>query len=169
MNGFICYFDLASDARSKATKERSADGKPLHWFWQYLALVAGILVQPFFATYQQTGIWSFEGFAGRIWFALIAGIVVFPGVYRNSFDPEKPIFVQCCGMAGQGQKARIAAVARRASPRGSPPLRLARLPNAGGDLHHYRARHARARRDDRRGVGRGRARPPSADAAGGRR
>lgn len=109
MNRLIRYFDLASEQRSRGAVSRSADGQPLHWFWQYLALVLGIIVQPFLAAYQQLGHWQLTGLPGRTLFALLVGLVVFPGVYKNAFDPGKPIFVQFCAIfaAGMGWESLL--------------------------------------------------------------
>jgi hypothetical protein len=101
MNKLIKYFDLASELRPRRA-EAMAEGKTLHWFPQYIALVLGVIVQPFFAAYQQSGQWNFSGFTGRLLFALIVGIVVFPAVYKRAFDPEKPLFVQLCAIFAVG-------------------------------------------------------------------
>jgi hypothetical protein len=101
MNKIIRYFDLASELRAKAPVAK-AKGKTLHWFPQYVFLIIGIIVQPFFAAYQQTGQWNFAGFRGKVLFAVIVGLTVFPAVYKSSFDPEKPIFVQLCAIFAVG-------------------------------------------------------------------
>jgi hypothetical protein len=71
---------------------------------QYIALVIGILIQPFFAAFQTNGTWIFTGILGRLLFGVIAGILILPSVYKTSFDPEKPIFIQYCVLftAGMG-------------------------------------------------------------------
>jgi hypothetical protein len=74
----------------------------LHWLPQYLTLVLGIVVQPFFAAYQQSGQWNFNGITGRVLFAAIVGLVVFPAVYKRAFDPDKPLFVQLCAIFAVG-------------------------------------------------------------------
>jgi hypothetical protein len=62
---------------------------------QYLALVAGIVVQPYFAKYQETRTWpGFHDISGWIVFSIIVGIVIFPGVYKKTFDPGTPLVVQ---------------------------------------------------------------------------
>jgi len=111
MNKIIKYFDLASDLRPKGATGKAA-GKQLHWFPQYIALVLGVLIQPFFTFYQQTGNWNFGGFSGRVLFALIVGIIVFPAIYKNAFDPDKPIFVQLCAIfaAGMGWESMLRTV-----------------------------------------------------------
>jgi len=82
---------------------------PSHWVPQYISLILGILIQPFFAAYQQTGNWNFAGFSGRILFALIVGLAIFPAVYKSAFDPDKPLFVQLCAIfaAGMGWESLL--------------------------------------------------------------
>lgn len=111
MSAVSNYFDLRlgpSDQRRVAT---AGMGKTLHWLPQYLALILGILIQPFFASFQDTGTWSFEGITARVLFSLIVGLVIFPGVYRSSIDPEKPILVQfgVIFTAGLGWETLLAA------------------------------------------------------------
>lgn len=104
LNSIIRYFDLVSDLRPEGAVG-TARGKQLPAVLpQYIAVVLGILIQPFLATYQLTGMWNFEGILGRALFALLVGIVILPSVYKNSFDREKPIFVQLCLLfvAGMG-------------------------------------------------------------------
>jgi len=84
------------------TEVKGARSKTFHWFPQYLALVTGILIQPFFTSYQQTGTWNFVGVTGRILFAVIVGVAIFPAVYRRAFDPAKPLFVQLCAIFAVG-------------------------------------------------------------------
>lgn len=118
MNSVLRYFDLASDERARrgevkgrgrGRNERPGSGDGLHWFPQYVAMVLGVVVQPFFAAYQQTSRWSFGGFSGRLLFAIIVGLVIFPAVYKRAFDPEKPLFVQLCAIfaAGMGWESLL--------------------------------------------------------------
>jgi hypothetical protein len=81
----------------------------LHWLPQYISLILGILIQPFFSAYQHAGHWNFVGFSGRILFALIIGLAIFPAVYKSAFDPEKPLFVQLCAIfaAGMGWESLL--------------------------------------------------------------
>lgn len=81
------------------------------WFpvLQYLVLVLGIVIQPFFANYQATHNWNFAGFWGWLLFSVIAGLAILPGVYKNSIDPEKPLLVQLCVLfvAGMGWESLL--------------------------------------------------------------
>lgn len=113
MNRFINYVDLASEWKSALAKNGKSTNIP-NWLSgsgiQYFALVLGIAIQPFFAAYQQTGIWTVEGFLGRFLFALIAGLVIFPAVYKNTLDPSKPLIVQFGAIftAGMGWESLLA-------------------------------------------------------------
>lgn len=109
LNSVIQYFDLVSDLRPRGAVGTSRGKKLPPVLPQYIAVVLGILIQPFFSSYQESGDWGFEGILARLLFALIAGIVILPGVYKNSFDPEKPIFIQLCLLfvAGMGWESLL--------------------------------------------------------------
>ena len=107
------YFDLSPKERGAEPQKPSL----LPWWPQYLTLVLGITVQPFFEAYQKTAHWDIHGPIGRFIFALIVGILIFPSVYKGAFDPEKPIFTQLCAIfaAGMGWQSLLhtAAVSTR--------------------------------------------------------
>lgn len=109
MNSIIRYFDLVSNLRPKGATVMARGKKLPPILPQYLALVLGVLIQPFFAAYQQTGAWNFEGIEGRLLFAVLVGIAILPGVYKNSFDPEKHILIQLCLLfvAGMGWESLL--------------------------------------------------------------
>ena len=121
MNAILKYFDLMSNVREGINRGVAVarDGQiteqppkmPAVWP-QYLALILGILIQPFFMAYQQTGAWNFEGFVGRILFALICGIMILPAVYKNTFDETKPILLQFCTLfvSGMGWQSLLGTV-----------------------------------------------------------
>ena len=75
---------------------------------QYLALVLGILAEPFIRQYINEAGFAFDAaaFGMRTIFAIIMGIVILPAVYKNSFDIEKPLLVQLAAIftAGIGWK-----------------------------------------------------------------
>lgn len=104
-NSLIRYFDLASETRPGGARAiTGSEGKPAPWLPQYVALVLGILVQPLFEHFRNTSPhqWDFTSMPVWIPFALIVGIVIFPAVYKNAFDPTKPIFVQLCAIFAGG-------------------------------------------------------------------
>jgi hypothetical protein len=107
LNKIIEYFDLQSRARGRAKLEgRKADGggDSLTVYPQYFALVGGIIAQPYFEQYQQTKSWALDLGAAGGWiaFAVIVGLLVFPSVYRRSFDAGQPKFVQFCAIFASG-------------------------------------------------------------------
>lgn len=104
-NEVIRYFDLQSARRSTMAKAQGAGGEPsLPVIPQYVALVLGILVQPYLSYYVEHGAWalSFGSVLGRLAFGVIIGALAFPGVYKNAFDPGKPHFVQLCAIFAAG-------------------------------------------------------------------
>ncbi len=105
-NSIIRYFDLASETR-RGGANAVADGnepKAAAWWPQYLALVAGIIVQPPFEHFRNSTPheWALSAVPSWIPFALIVGVVVFPALYKNAFDPTKPMFVQLCAIFTSG-------------------------------------------------------------------
>lgn len=114
INNLFAYFDLQSKARGQPRltgTARGTSGGNLTVLPQYGALLLGIAVQPYFENYRQTGSWAFDVGSAIGWlvFAMIAGLIVFPSVYRKSFDPEQPRFVQFCTVfaGGMGWKALL--------------------------------------------------------------
>lgn len=119
LNKFIKYFDLQSESRGIARlKGRDfagpnggAPNNDLTVIPQYIALVFGIVVQPYFEHYRATSSWAFSQstVTGWVAFAAIAGLIVFPSVYRRSFDAGQPKLVQFCVIfaSGMGWKALL--------------------------------------------------------------
>lgn len=105
LDEIVKYFDLVSHLRGKIESANLPPAWP-----QYLALVLGIIIQPYFAHYQQTQVWMVQGIFGRIIFALIVALAIFPAVYKNTFDPTKPMFVQFCTIfvSGLGWESLLA-------------------------------------------------------------
>lgn len=104
-NEVIRYFDLQSERRQILPKAHDAGGEqsaPV--LPQYLALILGIVVEPFLHYYTEHGSWSIDlsTVIGRISFGVIIGAMVFPGVYKSAFDPSKPRFVQLCTVFSAG-------------------------------------------------------------------
>ena len=78
---------------------------PEFWLPQYLALILGIFVQPYFDHFRETHKWTLPSLGeGTGWFAfaVITGLIAFPAVYRRSFDPNTPKFVQFCAILTMG-------------------------------------------------------------------
>jgi hypothetical protein len=99
-NKIVEYFDLASQYRPGGShavaEEENKKALKLHWLPQYLALLAGIIAQRYFAGYMTTGQWDPTGFLGWVVASIIVALMAFPAVYKGSFDATKPIFVQLC-------------------------------------------------------------------------
>lgn len=64
---------------------------------QYGAVTLGVLVEPFLhdtvASNLNVDVWRI---LVRTVFALLIAIVLLPALYKNAFDPDKPILVQLC-------------------------------------------------------------------------
>jgi len=100
------YFDLNSGVGRRTRKPSALDvapKSPKYVLPQYLALVLGVIIQPFLQSFQKDGHWPDLGsICGRLVFGIIVGILIFPGVYKNAWDPEKPLFVQLCAIVASG-------------------------------------------------------------------
>jgi hypothetical protein len=99
------YFDLQSHRRPVHGPRRS-DGpmQPAPVIPQYLALAAGVAVQPFLSLYIEQRVWGITLTAtlAQVAFGLVMAVCIFPGVYKNAFDPAKPLFVQLCAIFTAG-------------------------------------------------------------------
>jgi hypothetical protein len=116
MRKILKYLDINSGADVEAVA--AGEATQLHWVPQWIALFAGIIIQPFFSKYQQTHTWDFSGLPGWLMFSFIVAILIFPGVYRNSFDPKKPVVLQvipifASGMGWQSLLTTAVAVAAK--------------------------------------------------------
>jgi hypothetical protein len=120
INNILRYFDLQSQRRGKPIGHDASTS--LTVFPQYIALVLGIIAQPFMASFQTTGVWdvTFESLINWSVFAIITGLLVFPGVYRKAFDAGQPKFIQWCAIfaAGIGWKSLISTAAKAVVPPG---------------------------------------------------
>ena len=102
INRALKYFDLQAGRRPS---QPVGFGKSLTEFPvlpQYVALVLGIIAQPFLAKYASSQVWDIHALPGWIVFAVIIGVVIFPSVYTHSLDPSKTIFVQLCVIFAAG-------------------------------------------------------------------
>jgi hypothetical protein len=103
LNSLIRYFDLQASYRPNGPKAQAAGANPsLPVIPQYIALVLGIAVQPFLAQFQQTRKWDLSGWQGWMIFSILVGLIVFPAVYKRSFDPQSNLFVQLCATFASG-------------------------------------------------------------------
>jgi hypothetical protein len=103
VNTVIRYFDLQSARRAVAPEAQAGTKQRLPVLWQYVALVLGILVQPLLAKYAATKTWDLGAVPGWIPFAIIIGLVIFPGVYKKAANPgANPLFVQLCAIFASG-------------------------------------------------------------------
>jgi hypothetical protein len=105
MNWLIKYLDLASQYRREGEFAVSdTEEKKLMWWPQYLALLLGIMVQPYLQQYINTKHWHIEGIWGWMIASVFIAIMAFPAIYKSALDPTKPIFVQFCVIftAGMG-------------------------------------------------------------------
>ncbi|MFB6414944.1 MULTISPECIES: hypothetical protein [Bradyrhizobium] len=105
LNNIIAYFDLQSEKRARGPTGFSDDGSghaPV--LPQYFALTLGVLVDPLLRNYIASGAFnvSFQTLGARSIFALLIAIVLLPAVYRNAFDPSRPISVQLCALFVSG-------------------------------------------------------------------
>jgi hypothetical protein len=118
-NHIIRYFDLQSAKRTlNAVGHGAKGGVSAPVLPQYVALVLGIVIQPYLQHYMQTGQWSLtiSDAIGRMVFGVIIGALAFPGVYKNAFDPDRPLAVQLCAIfaAGIGWQSLIEGGAKAA-------------------------------------------------------
>jgi hypothetical protein len=98
LNRLIRYFDLQSQRRRAAPQGNSAGMQPV--LPQYLAVSAGVVVEPFLQKYMQSGVWhlDWQTLGARGAFGLLIGLVLLPTVYKAAFDPEKPVLVQLAAL-----------------------------------------------------------------------
>jgi len=96
INQVIEYFDLVSQYRPGGSRAVAEGARKLHWFPQYLALLAGIVAQPYFQRYMTARQWNATGLWGWIIASAIIAVMAFPAVYKDSFEATKPLVVQMC-------------------------------------------------------------------------
>jgi hypothetical protein len=104
INKLIHYLDLQSENRQLKVMSKNKDRKsvPLPVIPQYIALVLGIVLQPYLVAFQKTGNWDLHGFVSWLIFALITAVAIFPMVYKKTFDPNSSLFVQLCTIFSAG-------------------------------------------------------------------
>jgi hypothetical protein len=126
MNKIIKYFDLVSQYRvGEAKAVANPNGAlQLHWLPQYVALVIGVFFQPLYKSFMETQsihlehVWMWAGVS------IFIGLIIFPVVYKGSFDPTKPIFVQLCVIftGGLGWQSLIGTAMQAATAATGHPL-----------------------------------------------
>lgn len=105
MNALIRYFDLVSQYRKDGSLAVSTTEEKSLTVWpQYLALLLGIIVQPYLQQYINTHEWKIAGFWAWLIASVFIALMAFPAVYKSSMDATKPLFVQFCVIftAGMG-------------------------------------------------------------------
>ena len=101
VDNLLRYFDLASASRPEGP-EPVADQGAAPGIPQYAALFLGIAVEPLFDSYRTTHVWNFGAFPGWLLFSVIVAVLIFPAVYKNAYEPTRPIFVQLCSIFASG-------------------------------------------------------------------
>src|SRR5688572_20220548 len=102
MRGLSSYFDLlAGFAERRVAGPNIPERPPV--LPQYLALAAGVAAEPFARQFiRDRTIDIGSALDVELLLGLIIVIVIFPGVYRNAFDPDRPILAQLGVIFGSG-------------------------------------------------------------------
>ncbi|MCT8340293.1 hypothetical protein MG296_09530 [Flavobacteriaceae bacterium TK19130] len=116
MGYFNIYRNQASTEIYKSEGNAETNKAP-HSIFQWLALLLGVLIEPFFSYFSEHATFHFkEAYTSNyFWvFALIVAIVTFPSVYRSAFDDNKPKWVQMIPIftAGLGWQTLVKSVAK---------------------------------------------------------
>jgi hypothetical protein len=113
-NPIVRYFDLRSPAGtvrpgrgpavSAAKRAAAPSAEHAAVLPQYGAVTLGVLADPLLRNYIETQSFTldFAGIAARTGFALLMAIALLPAVYKNAFDPDKPILIQLCALFASG-------------------------------------------------------------------
>ena len=114
LNGVVRYFDLHSPtgtvrpARGPAASAKTRAAAPTAdhaaVLPQYGAVTLGVLADPLLRNYIETKSFALDisGIAAGTGFALLMAIAILPAVYKNAFDPDKPILIQLCALFASG-------------------------------------------------------------------
>ncbi len=95
------YFDILGDAKRRLSPD-GGKHRPLHWLPQWIALFAGVVIQPYLSHYRLAHAWDFSDIGTWSVFSGIVAIVIFPGVYRRTIEATNPIFLQFCTIFTSG-------------------------------------------------------------------
>ncbi len=96
--------------------------------FQWLALLIGVLIQPFFSYYKENGNIDDWSAAYKNWefiiFAVIVAIIVFPAIYRKAFDSDRPAWIQLIPIftAGLGWQTLVDSAISGATKKGNPDI-----------------------------------------------
>jgi hypothetical protein len=102
------YFDLGAVTRIRSQfdpQNPPTIKQPAAWLPQYIAVALGVAVEPFLHTYIATKHWFSNitpDLLPQTVFGLMMAVLIFPGVYKSSFDPANPRFVQFCAIFATG-------------------------------------------------------------------
>ena len=99
VNKVLRYFDIVSDHRPISAAAQAAGEKGLKVLPQWIAVFLGIVTQPYLSHFIQTRQFDLAAFlssliSGSLIGSLLVAVLIFPGVYKNSFDPKSPLIVQ---------------------------------------------------------------------------
>ncbi|WP_152630598.1 hypothetical protein [Thalassospira sp. HJ] len=114
INKVLSYFDLQSNYRSTIPSGQRGSDNHARIFPQYIAVLAGVFVEPFLRHYSDHGTWSieFSTIWGQLLFSAVAAVLILPSVYKSSFDPQKPIALQLIALVpiGLGWQSALASL-----------------------------------------------------------
>lgn len=92
---------------------------------QWLSLFVGVLIQPFFTYFKENGNindWS-EVYSNYYYiiFGIVIATIIFPSVYRSTFDTDRPKFLQIIPIftAGLGWQTMVDSVIKGVAGSGS--------------------------------------------------
>jgi hypothetical protein len=126
LNSVVRYFDINSELKAQIRAQAKSGGeeaKPkLPWLWQWIALFLGIWIQPYFELYRNTQHWEWTGGFGRVLFAAITAVMIFPGLYRKLIDEPKPLIILLapCFIGGMGYQSLLATALKAGAKLVSP-------------------------------------------------
>jgi hypothetical protein len=103
MNMLTRYFDLASTLGGDSVRNVEPTGQP-QVLPQYAALTLGIVAEPLITSYIAKRSFSIDWSSAwqSVLFAVLMGIIIFPAVYKDAFDPKRPFIIQLCAIFTSG-------------------------------------------------------------------
>ena len=88
------YFTLYTDSNRVLEEGVETNSSKPHSLIQWLVLLLGIVFQPFFTSFKDTGDFVWDYSWKFLLFAIIVALIAFPGIYRKAFDSDKPKWIQ---------------------------------------------------------------------------